>query len=167
MPTTSPRSRKPAPLLALLTLLTAFTLVFATGCQSTASGNAVGSAAANPASAPAGAQNTAQTTAPDTTKLCGTPPCMRFVSRSETNTLEDTFTNHPIISAVAVHVVGSLLCGGILCLLGEGTGLVYIEHETKIAAGAHECLKVNILPSGAEWKVVDIKPSDEAPYCKD
>jgi hypothetical protein len=163
MSATPPRSRT---LIALLTVL-----ALATGCRSTggdsASGPAgdIGAAATpqNPTTAPAGQQ----AASPDTTRLCGTPPCMRFASRSETRTLEDTLTNHPIVSAVAVHVVGSLLCGGILCLLGEGTGLVYIEHETKAAVAANECLKVAVLPSGAEWKIVSIKASDESPYCKD
>jgi hypothetical protein len=146
----------PRALISLPALL-ALTLTLTTACRSTATADGSGGAP-GAAAAPAPAIS-------DQTKLCGTPPCMRFLSRSETRTLQDTFTNHPIASAVAVHVVGTLLCGGVLCLLGEGVGLVYVERETKAAAAANECLRVRILPSGAEWKVVDLAPSNESPYC--
>ena len=153
----------------LLALLTVLVLALVTGCQSTAGdGSSRGSTSGGSSSSggEAAAANPPKATQ-DSTRLCGKPPCMRFVSRGETKNLQDTFTNHPIISAVAVHLVGSMLCGGILCLLGEGVGLGYVEHETKIAAGKDECLKVNILPSGAEWKIIDIEASDESLYCKD
>ena len=153
----------------LLALLAVLVLALATGCQSTAGGSSFGGSGSGGSSTSGGeaAAGKPPQATQDTTRLCGKPPCMRFVSRGETRTLEDTFTNHPIVSAVAVHVVGSLLCGGILCLLGEGAGLGYVEHETMIASGKHECLKVDILPSGAEWKIIDIQASDESPYCKD
>lgn len=169
MAATPPRSR------ALVALLAVLVLALAAGCRSTGDSSGSAGAAANQQATSQMATSQTATTAPagqqaatpDTTKLCGTPPCMRFASRSQTRMLEDTLTNHPVVSAVAVHVVGSLLCGGILCLLGEGAGLVYIERETKAAVAADECLKVAILPSGAEWKIVSVKASDEAPYCKD
>jgi hypothetical protein len=145
-----------AAMLALLVLVTS-------ACQSTA--KAAGAQQVDPAQV----HNVAPTTSrpASDTQICGTPPCMRFVSRSETKTVADTVSAHPILSAVVLHGVGLLLCGGILCVFGEGVSLAYVGREAGIAAKAHECLRVRILPSGQEWRLVDISPSNQSPYCTD
>ena len=153
------RSTLLAAMLALLVLLTS-------ACRSTAASS--GAQQVNPAqvhhAAPA---TTAPSGAASDTQICGTPPCMRFVSRSETKTVADTVSAHPLLSAVVLHGVGLLLCGGILCVLGEGVSLAYVGKEADIASKAHECLRVRILPNGQEWRLVDIAPSNQSPYCTD
>jgi hypothetical protein len=149
-----------AAILALLLFTTA-------ACKSTSS-SADGS---NPKPAGVAATstvaNSAQGTASSDTKICGTPPCMRFVSRSETKTVADTAGAHPLLSSVALHLVVGLLCGGILCVLGEGVGVSYIGEAAKQATANHECLRVRILPNGREWHLVDVTPSNQSPYCTD
>jgi hypothetical protein len=142
----------------LVAAVIAMLLVMMTACKSTAVGDA---AVPQPAGAAPAAGSASDT------RLCGTPPCMRFVSRGETRTLKATITDHPLISAVAVHVVGTVLCGGLLCLLGEGVSLTYIGNEARTAAQNNECLRVRILPNGHEWRLVDVSPSNQAPYCTD
>ena len=100
-------------------------------------------------------------------KICGAPPCVRYVSRGETKTLASTLTEHPILSTVALHTAVMLLCGGILCLFGEGVSLVYVDHAAKDAAGQHACLKVSILPDNDKWKLATLSTSNQSPYCAD
>jgi hypothetical protein len=144
----------------ILTLLT----VFAAACKSTAdssssSGSSGGTtvvASSAPTSATAGAQN-----------ICGTPPCVRFISRGETKTLADTVADHPILSTVALHAAVTVLCGGILCLLGEGVSLDYVAHAARDAANQHACMRVNILSNDDKWKLVSLTTSNQSPYCTD
>jgi hypothetical protein len=92
---------------------------------------------------------------------------MRYVSRGDTRTIASTIGAHPLISGVAMHLVVGLLCGGILCLLGEGISVTYVGDAAKHAADAHECLRVRILPNGREWHLVDVMPSNQSPDCTD
>jgi hypothetical protein len=167
----------------LTTALLALLLIATAGCQSTAvrsdgppghAGNLPAVAGGPTAAGPTGGGPTAAKSNSDTggtassdTKVCGTPPCMRFVSRSETQTIADTVGAHPFLSSVATHLVVGLLCGGILCLLGEGVGVAYVGETAKHAAAAHECLRVSILPNGHEWRLVDVTASNQSPYCTD
>ena len=99
--------------------------------------------------------------------ICGTPPCVRFLSRGETKTLAGTLSDHPIASAVALHAAVTVLCGGILCLLGEGVTFAYVDRVAKSAADQHACIKVSILPEKDKWRLVDLSPSNEGRYCTD
>ena len=60
-----------------------------------------------------------------------------------------------------------VLCGGILCLLGEGVSLDYVGHAAKDAAAQHACMRVNILSDADKWKLVSITTSNQSPYCTD
>lgn len=144
----------------LLAALLALLLVASAGCRSTG--------AQSDGSGDRGAVAAAPNPSADSdTKLCGTPPCMRFVSRSQTKTIADTVGAHPFLSSVAMHAVVGLLCGGILCLLGEGVSVAYVGDAAKHAAAAHACLRVRILPDGHEWHLVDVAGSNQSPYCTD
>lgn len=153
---TNVRSR--AGLALILTLL----MVFAAACKSTAdSGSSSGSV---------GGTTVVASSAPTTgeaLKICGAPPCVRFVSRGESKTLADTIAAHPILSTVALHAAVTVLCGGILCLLGEGVSLDYVAHAAKDAANQHACMRVNILSNDDKWKLVSISTSNQSPYCTD
>jgi hypothetical protein len=145
----------------VLALTLTLLLLFAAGCKSTSADSSSSSGGAAAAAAP---------TAPpsgDPQNICGTPPCVRFISRGDTKTLSSTLTDHPILSTVALHAAVAVLCGGILCLLGEGVGLAYVDHTAKDAAGRHECLKVSILPDHNEWQLVNLTASNQSPYCTD
>lgn len=154
-----------------LALLVALTLLLATSCRSTtgaASSQAGGSGGAQ-AAAPA-APVTSATSAPASNsaeKLCGTPPCVRYLSRSDTKTLADTLNDHPLASTIAVHVALSVLCGGILCLLGEGMSMPFVEKKAHEAASQHACLKVSILPDKDKFSLMNITASNDSPGCKD
>ena len=138
----------------LLAALLAVLLMATAACQP--AGDNAGGSPQKPAAAGQTASNPA-----------GTPPCMRYVSRGDTKKIADTVSAHPVISAVALHIVAGLLCGGVLCLLGAGISVVYVGHEASKATAAHECLRVRILPDGHEWRLVDITPSNQSPYCTD
>lgn len=92
---------------------------------------------------------------------------MRFVSRGDTRTLSSTIADHPILSTVALHAAVTVLCGGILCLLGEGVSMDYVGHAAKDAASRHACLKVNLLSDNDKWKLVSLSTSNQSPYCTD
>ena len=148
-----------------LALILTVLLLFAAGCKSTAdsssssgSGSSGGTSAVAAPSAP---------TTGDAQKICGAPPCVRYISRSSTSTLATTVADHPILSTVALHAAVMVLCGGILCLLGEGVSLDYVAHAAKDAANQHACLKVNILSDSDKWKLVSLTPSNQSPYCTD
>jgi hypothetical protein len=145
----------------LVLILAMVLLLFAAGCGSAS--DADSSSAAGDTSAVTSA---APTTGPPQ-KICGTPPCVRFVSRGDTKTLSSTLNDHPIISAVAVHVAVGILCGGILCLLGEGVSTTYVDHAARDAASQHACLMVRLLPDSDKWKLVNLSASNQSPYCKD
>ena len=97
--------------------------------------------------------------------ICGTPPCDKYLTRSETRSLDHAVSGHPIASAIALHLVVSALCGGVLCIWGEGFSFVYVEHETHLAAQNNECLRVHVLPKGHEWQLVNLDASNQSPYC--
>jgi hypothetical protein len=144
----------------VLALILTLLRVFAAGCKSTgsdSSSNSKGSSAVV-ATAPSSG---------DPQNICGTPPCVRFISRGDTKTLSSTLTDHPILSTVALHAAVTVLCGGILCLLGEGVSLAYVDHAAKDAAGQHACLKVSILPDNDKWQLVNLTASNQSPYCTD
>jgi hypothetical protein len=96
---------------------------------------------------------------------CGTPPCDKYLSRSETRDLDHAVTDHPTVSAIAMHIVVSALCGGILCVWGEGFTFAYVQRETHIAAQNNECLRVHVLPQGRQWQLVSLDGSNQSPYC--
>jgi hypothetical protein len=153
---TNVRSR--GALALILTLL----LVFAAACKSTSdssSGSSGGTSAV--------AASSAAPTTGDAQKVCGAPPCVRYISRGSTSTLSSTLADHPILSTVALHAAVMVLCGGILCLLGEGVSLDYVAHAAKDAANQHACLKVNIMSDSDKWKLVSLAPSNQSPYCTD
>ena len=101
------------------------------------------------------------------TPICGVPPCVRYLSRSETRTLDSTITGHPLASALALHLAVSLLCGAVLCIWGEGFTLAYVQHEARVAAQNGQCLRANILPQGREWQLVQLEATNQSPYCTD
>jgi hypothetical protein len=101
------------------------------------------------------------------TPICGVPPCDRYLSRSETRTLNSTITDHPIASAIALHVAVGLVCGAVLCVWGEGFTLAYVQHEAQLAAQNGECLRADILPKGREWQLVRLTATNQSPYCTD
>jgi hypothetical protein len=68
---------------------------------------------------------------------------------------------------VALHAAVTVMCGGILCLLGEGVSLDYVAHTAKDAANQHACIRVNILSDHDKWKLVSLTTSNQSPYCKD
>jgi hypothetical protein len=145
---------------SVLALILSLLLLFAAGCKSTSADSSSGS----------GGSSAAIATAPssgDPQNICGTPPCVRFISRGDTKTLNSTLTDHPILSTVALHAAVTVLCGGILCLLGEGVSLAYVEHAAKEAAGEHACLKVSILPDHDKWQLMNLSASNQSPYCTD
>ena len=112
----------------------------------------------------------AQAPAPSSTSaspvaICGTPPCDKYLTRSETRTLDHAVSGHPIASAIALHLVVSAFCGGVFCIWGEGFSFVYVEHETHLAAQNNECLRVHVLPNGHEWQLVNLDASNQSPYC--
>jgi hypothetical protein len=100
-------------------------------------------------------------------KTCGIPPCVEYLSRSRTRTLDRAIGGHPIASGIALHLVVSAFCGGILCELGEGVGFVYVERHVHLAAQNGECLRVNVLPKGRVWQLVGLVVTDERPGCAD
>jgi hypothetical protein len=120
---------------------------------------------ASSSSTPA-AQEAGAASAPSTSsKICGTPPCDKYLSRGETRTLDKAITGHPIASAIALHLVISTFCGGILCVWGEGVTFVYTERQTHLAAQNGECLRVHVLPQGRAWQLVSLDTSNQGPYC--
>lgn len=151
-----------------LALIVAMLVMLATGCQSTggadASSGSGGGTGGAQAAAPA-APNTAAKGSSE--KLCGTPPCVRFMSRDDTKSLADTLKDHPLASTIAVHLALGMLCGGILCLLGEGVSMPFVEKKASEAADQHACLKVSILPNKDKFSLMSISASNESPYCKD
>lgn len=111
-----------------------------------------------------------QAPAPSTTSasavaICGTPPCDKYLTRGETRSLDRAVSGHSIASAIALHLVVSALCGGVLCIWGEGYSFVVVEHETHLAAQNNECLRVHVLPKGHEWQLVNLDASNQSPYC--
>lgn len=98
-------------------------------------------------------------------KLCGVPPCDQYLSRGHTRDLNHALSGHPILSAVAMHLVVSAVCGGILCVWGEGFSFVYVQGKVHDAAQNGQCLRVHVLPHGHEWKIVSLDASNQAPYC--
>jgi hypothetical protein len=115
-------------------------------------------------STPAAAQVT--TTPGTSSAICGTPPCDKYLSRGATRTLDDAISGHPIASAIALHLVVSAFCGGILCGWGEGVSFIYIKETTHRAAQDGECLRVHVLPRDHAWQLVSLDASNQSPYCK-
>ncbi|MGH6657304.1 MAG: hypothetical protein ACRDVE_19145, partial [Actinocrinis sp.] len=89
-------------------------------------------------------------------KTCGVPPCDQYLSRGRTRDLNDAVSGHPVLSAVAMHLVVSAFCGGILCIWGEGFTFVYVQGKVHQAAQNGQCLRVHILPQGREWQIVSL-----------
>lgn len=146
-----------------LALILALLMLFATACQSTADSDS--SSGSSGGTTVVAASSAATTGAAQ--KICGAPPCVRFISRGTTKTLSTTISDHPILSTVALHAAVTVLCGGILCLLGEGVSLDYVAHAAKDAANQHACIRVNILSDDDKWKLVSLTMSNQSPYCKD
>src|ERR1051326_8584773 len=89
-----------------LALILTMALLLVTGCQSSKdSGSSHGSGDA-PAAVTSGPKTTTanSTGSASSEKLCGTPPCVRFMSRGDTKNLSETLTDHPIASTVALHL---------------------------------------------------------------
>jgi hypothetical protein len=99
-------------------------------------------------------------------KLCGTPPCTRFMSRHDVKKLNTEITEHRVVSAVVWKLAFGLLCGGLLCLLGEGMSYEYVQNRIHEAAGLDDCLRVQINKSGPVNRLIMIGPSNLKPYCK-
>lgn len=156
-----------------LALILTVLLLFAAGCKSTADSSSSSGSGSSGGTSAVAAPSSARSSAPsapttgDAQKICGAPPCVRYISRSSTSTLATTVADHPILSTVALHAAVMVLCGGILCLLGEGVSLDYVAHAAKDAANQHACLKVNILSDSDKWKLVSLTPSNQSPYCTD
>jgi hypothetical protein len=100
-------------------------------------------------------------------RICGVPPCDRYLSRGDTRTLDSAISKHPIASAIALHVAVGLLCGAVLCVWGEGFTLAYVQHAAHQAAQNGDCLRVHILPQGREWRLVQLDGTNQSPYCTD
>jgi hypothetical protein len=149
-----------------IALLVTLLLLLATGCKSTGSDTSSNSGSGGaPAAAATGPATSESTGTPE--KLCGAPPCVRYLSRSDTKTLADTLHDHPVASTIAVHAALSILCGGILCLLGEGVTMPIVEKKAREAADQHACLKVSILPDKDKFSLMNMTASNEKPYCTD
>ncbi|NUR58313.1 MAG: hypothetical protein HOV87_06410 [Catenulispora sp.] len=155
-----------------LALLVAMVVLLATSCRSTGgadassqSGGGSGGTGGAQAAAPAAPSNSASTSK-SSEKLCGTPPCVRYLSRGDTKTLADTLNDHPLASTIAVHIALSVLCGGILCLLGEGVSMPFVEKKAREAANQHACLKVSILPDKDKFSLMNMTASNDSPNCK-
>ena len=116
-------------------------------------------------STPAAQQVESATASSASSAICGVPPCDKYLPRQETKTLDSAISGHPIASAIALHLVISAICGGILCLWGEGVSFVYVERETHLAAQNGECLRVHVLPQGHAWQLVSLDASNQSPYC--
>ncbi|MEY9933021.1 hypothetical protein ABH926_007674 [Catenulispora sp. GP43] len=145
-----------------LALILSALMLFVAACQSTADSSS--------SSGSSGGTTVVVSSAPTTgeaQKICGVPPCVRFISRGDTKTLSTTIADHPILSTVALHAAVTVLCGGILCLLGEGVSLDYVAHAAKDAANQHACVRVNILSDDDKWKLVSLTTSNQSPYCTD
>ena len=155
--------RRRTGLALILTLL----LVFAAACKSTADSGSSSSGSSGGTSVVAASSASSAPTTGEAVKVCGAPPCVRFVSRGNTKTLSTTIADHPVLSTVALHAAVMVLCGGILCLLGEGVSLDYVGHAAKDAAAQHACMRVNILSDADKWKLVSITTSNQSPYCTD
>jgi hypothetical protein len=149
-----------------LALILTLLVVFAAACKSTADSSSSSGSGSGSSGGTSVVASSASTTG-DAQKVCGAPPCVRFISRGDTSTLSSTVSDHPILSTVALHAAVMVLCGGILCLLGEGVSLDYVAHAAKDAANQHACLKVNILSDSDKWKLVSLSPSNQSPYCTD
>lgn len=149
-------TRLRALLAALMTLLLLSTV---TACasgfpdSSTTSGTSAG-------------KTTSATDTDGSIKLCGLPPCTRFVSRAEVKKLNTDVTQHTIASAVVWKVAFDILCGGILCLLGAGISYDYVQNRIKDAAGLDDCLRIQIGRSSPHSKLIQVNPSNLKPYCK-
>ncbi|NUR26766.1 MAG: hypothetical protein HOV83_13145 [Catenulispora sp.] len=146
-------------------LIVALLVLVVTGCQSTGGADASSGSGGGTGGAQAAAPGGPSTQAKSSEKLCGTPPCVRFLSRGDTKTLANTLKDHPLASTIAVHVALSALCGGILCLLGEGVSMPFVEKKAREAADQHACLKVSILPDKDKFSLMNIAASNESPYC--
>lgn len=157
------RVRRRAGLALILTLL----LVFAAACRSTADSGSSSSGSSGGMSVVASASASSSPATGEAQKICGAPPCVRFISRGDTRTLATTIADHPVLSTVALHAAVMVLCGGILCLLGEGVSLDYVGHAAKDAAAQHACMRVNILSDSEKWKLVSVTTSSQSPYCTD
>ncbi len=120
---------------------------------------------ASSSSTPAAEQAGPAAAPSSSTKICGTPPCDKYLSRGDTRTLDKALSGHPIASAIAMHLVISTFCGGILCVWGEGVTFVYTERETHLASQNGECLRVHVLPQGRSWQLVSLDASNQSPYC--
>ncbi|HEV3171180.1 MAG TPA: hypothetical protein VGZ32_12600 [Actinocrinis sp.] len=131
-------------------LLAVAALVAAASCSATAQDQS-----------PAAAQ---RTTDPPTA-ICGAPPCDKYLTRGETRTVDHAISGHPIATAIALHLVVSAFCGGVLCIWGEGFSFVYVQHEAHVAAQNDECLRVHVLPQGHQWQLVNLDASNQSPYC--
>lgn len=97
--------------------------------------------------------------------ICGVPPCVKYVSRGTTRTIDNTILKHPVASAIALHVAVGLVCGAVLCVWGEGFTLAYVQHAAHEAAQNGECLRAQILPQGHEWRLVQLDATNQSPYC--
>ncbi|GAA2025393.1 hypothetical protein GCM10009839_24360 [Catenulispora yoronensis] len=150
-----------------LALIVAMLMMLVTGCQSTGGADASSGSGGGTGGAQAAAPAAPNPAAKSTEKLCGAPPCVRFMSRSDTKSLADTLKNHPLASTIAVHLALGMLCGGILCLLGEGVSMPFVEKKASEAADQHGCLKVSILPNKDKFSLMSITSSNESPYCTD
>lgn len=149
-----------------LALIVAMLVLLATSCRSTGGADASsdpggGSGGGAQAAAPAAPTSASKSSE----RLCGAPPCVRYMSRGDTKSLADTLNNHPLASTIAVHIALGMLCGGILCLLGEGVSMPFVEKKAHEAADQHACLKVSILPDKDKFSLVNITASNENPYC--
>jgi len=120
---------------------------------------------ASSSSTPAAEQAASAAAPSESAKICGTPPCDKYLSRGTTRTLDKALSGHPIASAIAMHLVISTFCGGILCVWGEGVTFVYTERETHLAAENGACLRVHVLPQGRSWQLVSLDTSNQSPYC--
>lgn len=138
------------------------TVAGASSCMS-ATGGTVGSAAQLSTSSASSAPDSATSNA----AICGLPPCDKYLSRSRTRSLDDALSGHPIVSAVALHLVVGLVCGVVLCIVGEGFTFIYAQREAHQAAKNGECLRVHILPQGRAWQLVRLDATNQSPYCTD
>lgn len=149
-----------------LALIVAMLVLLVTGCQSTGGADASSGSGGGTGGAQEAAPGAPPTVKGSPEKLCGTPPCVRFMSRGDTKSLAGTLKDHPLASTVAVHLALGVLCGGILCLLGEGVSMPFVEKKASEAADQHACLKVSILPDKDKFSLMNIAASNESPYCK-
>jgi hypothetical protein len=116
-------------------------------------------------SAPAAPKSSAPAPSSSSFPICGTPPCDKYLSRSQTHNIDADIAAHSLASEIALHLVVGLVCGGFLCDWGAGLTYDYVKAQIHQAAQNDECLRVRIFPHDGSRQLVQLVPTNQSPYC--